>query len=233
LTQKAQQHQSGEEHQAVTENIQRTIAFLQEQFEQSDYFNANPADRKYRWEHTMRVANIGRQIARGEGFDEEALVIGCLLHDLSYVKTFSKEDDWLNHGRRAAKLARPFLETLDMTPEQVEEICYGIAIHVDDEADFEGERTPLARSIGDADNIDRFDVYRIHENLKNRSFTDLPYDEQMKLTDRALMNLGKYREMPLATATGTKLWQDRIDFQIQFFTRLKAQLEASVGLLDS
>ena len=55
----------------------------------------------------------------------------------------------------------------------------------------------------------------------------------MKLTDRALMNLGKYREMPLATATGTKLWQDRIDFQIQFFTRLKAQLEASVGLLDS
>ena len=115
----------------------------------------------------------------------------------------------------------------------MEEICYGIAIHVDDEADFEGERTPLARSIGDADNIDRFDVYRIHENLKNRSFTDLPYDEQMKLTNRALMNLGKYREMPLATATGTKLWQDRIDFQIQFFTRLKAQLEASVGLLDS
>src|SRR5690625_5120751 len=103
----------------------------------------------------MRVAYIGRQIAKGEGFDQEVLVIGCLLHDLSYVQYFVEEDDWLNHGRNAAKLARPFLETLSLSSAQVDEICYGIAIHVDDEADFKGERSPLALSIGDADNIDR------------------------------------------------------------------------------
>ena len=49
----------------------------------------------------------------------------------------------------------------------------GIAIHVDDEADFEGERTALALTIGDCDNIDRFDTYRymiicVHKSLKNK-----------------------------------------------------------------
>ncbi|HHT43343.1 MAG TPA: HD domain-containing protein [Firmicutes bacterium] len=212
-------------------NISRTVEFLKEQFEKSEYLSAHPRDKKYRLEHTMRVANIGRQIALGEGFDEDILVIGCLLHDLSYVETWPDEDGWLNHGRRAAQLARPFLETLDLSQEQIDEICYGIAIHVDDEADFPGERSPLAVSVGDADNIDRFDVYRIHENLQHRSFLELPYDEQLDFAAQVLQKLEKYRELEFATKTATKLWQERIDFQIQFFTRLKAQLDASKALL--
>ena len=209
----------------MEQNIRRTMDFLKQQFDQSVYMVAHPMDKKYRLEHTMRVANIGQQIARGEGFEEETLIIGCLLHDLSYVDTFNSEDDWLNHGRNAAKMARPFLETLDLRQEQIDEICYGIAIHVDDQADFPGERSPLAVSIGDCDNIDRFDVYRIHETLKNRSFTDLSYEEQVEYVRNVLERLNKYKEMGLATTTGTKLWRDRITFQIEFFTRLQAQLD--------
>ncbi|MGI6624709.1 MAG: HD domain-containing protein [Limnochordia bacterium] len=209
----------------MEENIRRTMEYLQEQFEQSDYLTANPRDKKYRLEHTMRVANIGRQIARGEDFEEGVLVIGCLLHDLSYAETFVSKDDWMNHGRRATQMARPFLETLTLSPEQIEEICFGIAIHVDDEADFPGERSPLALSIGDCDNIDRFDVYRIHENLKNKDFTDLSLDEQVEFVGNVLDRLGKYAQMELATETATGLWKERIDFQIQFFQRLQAQLE--------
>ena len=100
-------------------NIRRTMEFLQEQFEQSDYLAARPRAKKYRLEHTMRVANIGRQIARGEGFEEGVLVIGCLLHDLSYAETFDSKDGWMDHGRRAAQMARPFLETLALTLEQI------------------------------------------------------------------------------------------------------------------
>lgn len=210
------------------QSIKRTLEFLSEQFEQSTYMSANPRDKRYRLEHTMRVANIGQQIAKGEGLEEEILVIGCLLHDLSYIDTFQHQDDWLNHGRRAAELARPFLETLELSPEQVDEICYGIAIHVDDEADFVGERSPLAVSIGDCDNIDRFDVYRIHETLKNRDFTDLSYEEQVEYVESTLDRLSKYRQMELATKTGTRLWVERISFQIEFFERLKKQLEASL-----
>ncbi|NMB01933.1 MAG: HD domain-containing protein [Firmicutes bacterium] len=213
------------------DNVRRTVEFLKEQFDQSSYMSLNPADKKYRLEHTMRVAHIGREIAKGEGFDEEILVIGCLLHDLSYVDTFTKEEDWLNHGRNAARMARPFLETLQLSPEQIDEICYGIAIHVDAEADFPGQRSPLALSIGDADNIDRFDVYRIHENLLHRTFTALGYDEQVDHVDQCLGKLDKYKDMEFATATATRLWRDKIDFQIQFYGRLKAQLDNSIFAL--
>ena len=82
----------------------------------------------------------------------------------------------------------------------------------DDEADFPGERSPLALSIGDCDNIDRFDADGIHENLKHREFTDLPYDEQVELVGNALDRLGKYARMELATKTATGLWKDRIEF---------------------
>ena len=211
-------------------NIERTIAFLKDQFDRSAFLADRPQDKKYRLEHTLRVANIGRQIAQGEDLDEEALIIGCLLHDLSYAEVFH-ENDWRNHGRQAAKMARPFLETLDLSPEQIEEICYGIAIHVDDQADFPGERTPLALSIGDADNIDRFDVYRIHEHLSNSSFLTLSYEEQLQSVTELLSKLEKYKQLEFATKTATDLWRDKVGFQIQFFTRLKAQLEASVKLL--
>ncbi len=212
----------------MEQNIRRTLDFLKHQFDQSVYMSANPMDKKYRLEHTMRVTNIGKEIARGEGFEEETLIIGCLLHDLSYVDTFDSEDDWLNHGRTAAKMARPFLETLNLRQDQIDAICYGIAIHVDDQADFPGERSPLALSIGDCDNIDRFDVYRIHETLKNKSFTDLPYEEQAEYVGNVLDRLNKYKDMEFATKTGTQLWKDRIAFQMEFFERLQAQLKASV-----
>jgi putative nucleotidyltransferase with HDIG domain len=214
----------------VESNIRRTVEFLHEQFEKSAYLSKNPKDKKYRLEHTMRVANIGRQIALEEGLDEELLVIGCLLHDLSYSEVFTEKDDWLNHGRWAARLARPFLETLSLSPDQIDEVCYGIAIHVDDQADFPGERTPLAVSIGDADNIDRLDVYRIHENLQFGGFTELSYEEQQRYITETLTRLEKYREMEFATKTATRLWRERIEFQIQFFTRLKAQFDASVSV---
>ncbi len=44
-------------------NIERAIAFLREQFDQSEYLAARPEGKKYRLEHTMRVANIGKEIA--------------------------------------------------------------------------------------------------------------------------------------------------------------------------
>ena len=210
-------------------NIERTIAFLKDQFDRSAFLADRPQDKKYRLEHTLRVANIGRQIAQGENLDEEALIIGCLLHDLSYAEVFH-ENDWRNHGRQAAKMARPFLETLDLSPEQIEEICYGIAIHVDDQADFPGERTPLALSIGDADNIDRFDVYRIHEHLSNSSFLTLSYEEQLQSVTELLSKLRSISNWSLPPRQQRTLArQGRLPNQ--FFTRLKAQLEASVKLL--
>ncbi len=208
------------------EMIEATEAFLGERFDAALYLNAHPKDKAYRLEHTYRVANIGREIARGEGFDETELVSACLVHDVSYCEEFG-EDGWKNHGRRAAAIARPFLETLGLNDGRIADICYGIAIHVDDEADFPGERTPFALSVGDADNIDRFDAYRIHEALACDGFLDKPLDEKSAYVAARLTRLELLKTAPTGTKTAERLWLERIGFQIAFYEKLKAQLENS------
>src|SRR5699024_7343292 len=159
----------------MTEKIKKTEAFLREKLKESPYFQEHPEAGAYRLEHTFRVARIGMSIARAEGMDPEAMAMACLLHDVSYCRwsAASTQEDWLNHGRESARIARPFLESLGLPPDVIGEICYGVAIHVDDKADFPGEATAFARTVGDADNIDRFDVYRLYETLETMSFSTL------------------------------------------------------------
>ena len=89
---------------------------------------------EYRYEHSLRVASIALDIAKKEGLDEDRCYIGALLHDLGYSVPYDNPKEYVNHGRIGAKLARPFLESLGYSEEEVNEICYGIAIHVDDKA---------------------------------------------------------------------------------------------------
>lgn len=213
------------------EMIEATEAFLKERFDAALYLNTHPKDKAYRLEHTYRVANIGREIARGEGLDETELVIACLLHDVSYCEEFG-EDGWKNHGRRAAAISRPFLETLGLPEERIADICYGIAIHVDDEANFSGERTPFALSVGDADNIDRFDAYRIHEALACDGFLDLSLAEKRAYVAARRARLERLKTAPTGTKTAERLWLERIGFQIAFYERLSAQLENSDTALE-
>lgn len=211
--------------------IQKTEEFLKETFRTSDHLRADPADGAYRLEHSYRVANIGRQIAEAEGFDPTEMVIACLLHDISYCRTFASPEESRSHGRLSAAIARPFLNSLGMRAERVNDICYGIAIHVDDVADFEGERTAFAETVSDADNIDRFDAYRIYESLEYSGFRDLPLEEKRKKVDAVLERLERLAAMKLATRTAEKLWRQRIDFYRAFYERLKAQLDNSDGIL--
>jgi uncharacterized protein len=211
----------------MTERIKKTEEFLKARFEQSEYYKTHEEEKKYRIEHTYRVANIGKEIARKENLNEEALIVACLLHDLSYSEEFDGEDDWVNHGRNAAKIARPFLKELGFEPEMVEEICYGIAIHVDDKADFEGRKTPFAMSVGDADNIDRFDAYRIYEGLQYSKFSAMSLEEKKEKVCAALERLEKYKSMNLGTDTAKQMWIEKMNFQISFYEKLKLQFEAS------
>ena len=172
--------------------IEKTEEFVKRKFDEGEYFSSHPEDKAYRIEHTYRVANIGRKIAEEEGFDETEMVLACLLHDVSYCEVFGEEGawpQWEDHGRLAAEIARPFLQELGLPEDRIQDICYGIAIHVDDEADFEGERTAFAVSIGDADNIDRFDAYRLHEMLNKSAFLDLSYEEKLNVMSQIIIDL--------------------------------------------
>ena len=57
----------------MTENIRCAMSFVKESLDNSPWFAKYPSDGLYRWEHTLRVAHIGAEIARREGLDAEAL----------------------------------------------------------------------------------------------------------------------------------------------------------------
>ena len=205
--------------------VKLTRDFLKRKFDESEYFADKIAEKDYRFEHSVRVANIGKEIAEKEELDSDAMVIACLLHDISYINEFQTREEARNHGRYSAKIARPFLEKIGMESEIIEDICYGIAIHVDDEADFPGERTKFALSIGDADNIDRFDVYRIFENLKWVKYDEMSIAEKTEHCKKVLERLESYKSLDFATETGKKMWLEKLDYQIgfikNFFCKLK------------
>lgn len=207
--------------------IQITEEYLKNAFNQSGAAERDAASATYRIEHSYRVANIGRIIAQKEGFDETAMVIGCLLHDVSYCREFTTPEEQRGHGRLSAKIARPFLNELGLSREVVEDICYGIAIHVDDTADFDGTRTPFAETISDADNIDRFDAYRLYEGLLYVKFHEMTLAEKRQRVAAMNKQLQSLKDYHMATQTAEQLWQERINYAISFYQKLNAQLQAS------
>ena len=210
------------------ERIEKTEKFLKGLFNESDYFKEHPDAMNYRLEHSYRVAHIGKEIAEAEGMDVERMIVACLLHDVAYCLDFSKiKGGYKEHGRRGAAIARPFLSELGYSEKEVEEVCYGIAIHVDDEADFEGERTAFALTIGDADNIDRFDVFRIYEALDNARFWNMTLEERNDYVGSRLEGLERCKKVNCATDTAEKMWQEKLSFQTEFFSRLKKQVANS------
>ncbi len=213
----------------MTERVEKTVSFLREKLEESPYFEKDPAAGAYRLEHTFRVARIGREIAEKEGLPVENMVLACLLHDISYCREFQNYEEWLGHGRASARIARPFLAELGLGSAEIEEICYGIAIHVDDKAEFPGERSAFALTVGDADNIDRFDVYRLYETLENAKFSAMPLAEKAAYVEKTLGQLEGYASLPFATETAAALWRERIGFYQEFYRRLRNQLSASTA----
>ena len=207
--------------------VKLTEEFLKRKFDESEYFSDKKSEKDYRFEHSVRVANIGKIIAEKEGMDIEAMVIACLLHDIAYINKFESREEARNHGRYSAKIARPFLEEIGMEPETIGDICYGIAIHVDDKADFPGERTAFALSIGDADNIDRFDAYRIFENLTWVKYDEMDISEKKEHVQKVLERLESYKNLDFATETGKNMWLEKLDYQIGFYEKLLFQIENS------
>ena len=213
-----------------TELVKSAEIFLKETFEASDYLRANPAEREYRLEHSYRVANLAKMIAEQEGFDVTHAVLAGLLHDIAYCEEMPTQEDRMNHGRRSAAIARAFLERMQLPADAVQDICYGIAIHVDDQADFSWNRTPFSETVGDADNLDRFDVYRIYENLQYNKFSDLTLEEKRNHVSSTIGKLNRLREMSLGTATAKALWLQRLDAYIAFYEKLQAQLDNSCSI---
>jgi hypothetical protein len=164
----------------------------------------------YRWQHTLRVAQFGKVIAENESADLELVLAACVLHDLAWFDTNAENSR--DHGRLGAEKALPILVDLGYTKPQIENICYSIASHVDED----NPTTLEAKVISDADNVDRFGPYRILQWC----FSDIDDYEKLaaKLSER-ILRLEQYREEnPLYTATGRQLFAEQLNLQYRFFS---------------
>lgn len=215
----------------LSEHVITALAFVKQEFDNSMYFKEHLPEKEYRYHHTIRVANLGIRIAKGEGFDPESMILGCLLHDISYRDAFTCEEDWLNHGRSSARIARDFLTARGLTPSRIDDICMGIAIHVDGKADFPGEISAFSNSISDADNLDRLDSYRTFETLEYAHFREMKLAKQQEWLSRELESLKEWETEGFSTPTADRIMQERVSKRQDFYRQLQEQLENSSGLI--
>ena len=202
----------------VNARLQKIAGFVQNYLKES-YSKRTKVDKTnlkryllgadYRWQHTLRVAQFGKVIAENEGVDLELVSAACLLHDVAWFDT--NADSSREHGRLGAEISRQFLEKMGYSSEQIENICYSVASHVDED----NPTTLEAKILSDADNVDRFGPYRILQWC----FSDIEDYEKLttKLSDR-IHRLETYREEnPLFTSTGQQLFAEQLNLQIRFF----------------
>lgn len=208
-------------------NIEKTIKYVLGLFDESEYYKTHKEEKQYRLDHTFRVASIGKEIAEKEDLNVEAVVIGCLLHDISYIHDFTTPEEHKSHGRTSASMAKEFVSELDIEDSLKEELLYGVAIHVDDKADYERERTVLIETIGECDNIDRFDAYRLYEGLLYSKLTEKTLEEQIDFCVSKIERLNNVKKYVFKTETSNRLWNEKLDYQIDYYQRLLTQLKKS------
>lgn len=213
----------------LNSRLQKISEFVHTYLEES-YLNRSGEDKanldrylsnaEYRWNHTLRVAQFGKVIAENEAADVELIVAACLLHDLAWFDT--NADNSREHGRIGAEKSRPVLENLGYNQEQIENICYAVATHVDED----NPDTLESKILSDADNVDRFGPYRILQWC----FADIEdYDKLAAKLSERIHRLEHYREKnPLFTTTGQQLFAEQLTLQIRFFSEFVGEKELSV-----
>jgi putative nucleotidyltransferase with HDIG domain len=181
------------------------------------------ASLEYRWKHTLRVTQYGKKLAELEGADIELCMVACLLHDIAKI---GMDEHGLDHGRIGARFARPFLQELGYSKDDVENMCFAIAMHVDGKVDFEHPVTSEAKVVSDADNIDRYGAYRVL--LEFRKQLD-DYEALIEHAEKRIQKLKSYRQKyMMETESGEKLFKRHIDLQINFIEHLIADGQLTV-----
>ena len=204
------------------------LAAAQQYAKQQLLTGLEPVHGRYRYTHSLRVAELGRRIARAEGLDEELLVLACLLHDVGYVRC-QTEADYIDHGRLSAEMAAEFLREQGYDAAKAESVCYGIRIHTLEEEKHPRPATTLENTVGDADNIDRFDAYRLYEGLMRDKLDALTCAEVQQLAARRADRLGQLADWPFATETAAALWREKLAQNQAYYNDLRAQMDATLA----
>lgn len=204
------------------------IKTTQEYIKQRFLSELKQEDGYYRYTHSLRVAGICRQIAQAEGLDEEMLVLGGLLHDIGYVACKTKAD-FTDHGLKSAEIAADFLREQGYDPQKAESICYGIRVHTQEDADRIRPATVQEDTISDADNIDRFDAWRFSRSLYWDGLEKTTVKQMRQISITRCQRMTELRTLRFGTDSARKLWNDKLDLWLDFYSRLGNQMELTLS----
>lgn len=208
----------------MQEMYDKAINFLYEKLNSS--INIDDIEKRYRFEHSLRVANIAKNIAEKENQDVFITTMAAILHDVGKFVTEINED----HGRVSADVARPFLNTLGVSKKQEDDIHYCIAVHVDGKAGYDYGSITEAETVSDADNIDRFGVYRIYQNLVWDGIETIAADEIILKYDTKIKNMKNFRDTyKLFTPTANEMFRKNLNIQINFYINLIEELKLTTA----
>ncbi len=100
--------------------------------------------------HLEITAKWAEYLAKKEGVDINRSIVAAWLHDI----TKHKHTVAVNHSTSGAKMARPFLENLGFSKEDIDDICHAIHMH-----NKNGEKSKVAQVVYDADKIQTVGPY--------------------------------------------------------------------------
>lgn len=210
----------------MNHQIEQTHTFLK-----SYLYNAQASinDIDYRYEHSLRVANIGKRISKIEGANELVVVLGSLLHDVGKFDT----NDNSEHGRVSAKVARTFLETINLTKTEIDDICNIIGAHADIKYEYDDKDIKEAKILRDADYIDRFGSsktrLKISWEIKQKALT---IEERVVETKNSIKILQKLCNGNfLETKVGNQWFREKLKVQIDFHESYLYELQLTMESL--
>ena len=183
----------------------------------------------YRYEHSLRVAGRGIEIAEGENWEARPLLLACLLHDAGYPECKTRED-FDHHQDVSARIAESFLDAIGYDEDEAKRICRAIRIHnlwdvVPEDA------TPFELSVRDADDLDRFDVLRTYMKggaiVGNSLICDRSSAQVIAECEAQLQKIEKDSLHQCATPTARKLWNAQMGERKAYFDRLIGQMKST------
>ena len=188
-------------------------------------------------EHTQRVYKLCEHIGNKENADIEIVLPAAILHDIARKEQDDSKGK-IDHASRGAELAREILKKLGLEDDKIEKIAHCIEAHR-----FRKELIPQsleAKIIYDADKLDSIGSIGIArtfyfaaslgaivhnkdidvENTKEYSKDDCAYRE-------FLVKL-RYIKNKIITNEAKKLAEERHNFMVEFFDRLKKEVEGEL-----
>lgn len=185
-------------------------------------------DMLYRYEHTLRVAAVGRRIAEEEGLPKVPLMMACLLHDVGYPECASMEE-WAHHAEIGARIAELYLKQIGFDERMAGSICKAVLIH--DREELSGDEAcsdaaPFELSVRDADDIDRFDVMRMCI-LGYHDIGERPAEEVMEACRKRLRRVERYQSRVCGTETARKMWLEEMEMHRKFYQGLLEQMQST------